>query len=560
MERLFFLYFLFISLQNSSSASIALTEEPKVIAKVKADLTDILKCRNEREIVIINEGLDYEDLASWLTTKANTVQVINTLGIASVLQHLITDSSLYIFGFSDENQILDVIRTVNASCNYCTTYFIVMCGERRDTHLLANIWSKFRYLNCFMIRCKKSVRVSTYNPFLNRTITFKRKQIKDCSMFSDKMKDMNGYKLKIALFLDHPRVTKINGRFEGRNVRLMNLILEKLNATAEIIEPEKIERSYFAGANEALINGIVDASFMEHFSTISMTSDKSYSYPHSMDDFVVIVANAPENSDYFEVFDIFDYVSWICIAASFIAVAVYRACSAPRSNVAESALHAWCAFTGNSLNSMFKATKKVRLLFLCWLLCCLVLDMVFSSLLASKIIKPKLRKDIDTIEELANGHYKILISSKFAEEIPKKYGISRGLTAASHLERAKALQNIDEKTAVVVAASVVELIHDQSHLHVLKEHLLPGFGRFCYQYKSPFRQKIDDIIFTDVECGISRFNENFTIKDNRTVLDHNAKQLKFAHLKNIFVICLLGYGLAAVVFVIELLWSKTRKT
>lgn len=455
---------------------------------------------------------------------------------------------------------MEYIYIVNASYVYSTTFFIILHEDNEnmgnETDLLEKLWKTFKFLDYFLISFGKSVRVTTYNPFFNKTITFNQKQqIMNCEIFADKLKDLNGYAINVALFEDPPRIVLSNGKYEGRNIRIMNLAMEKMNASANIIVPEQINGSYFSGSNIAIVARTIDISFMDHFTTKILGKNQSYSYPHGMDDFIVIVLKGSEVVNYFNVYEIFDWYTWMCTLIAILAITFYRRLIEQRDpDISSSFLHVWAIFNGVTLASTFNTQRKVKIVFLAWTLGCLVLNIIFSSLLASKIIKPKLRRNIDTIEELRKLNPKIYMSHKFFDSIPKEYGISKNLIPASHLERYEAVNNLDERTATVIATTVFELIEDRSHLHVLSEHLLPGFTMFRFQTKSPFKKKIDDIIFRVIEHGLTNYNKNFTVKRNIRQQSHETQTvLRFEHLKHIFSVFVIGHTFAAVAFILEIL-------
>lgn len=523
-------------------------EEPKATAQLKKFINHILQCRNESEIVVAYET---ENMDAWYF-KTNTIYLASSKsGLQTISKQLTSEPSFYLFSSFTE-KILEYLYILNSTYTRSTNYFIIMCPSNHNANLLESIWKTFRFLDCFLVTCNESsVKITTYNPFFKKTISY---QHETCEIFSNKASNLNGFKLSISFFEDPPRTIIHNGVFEGKSARLMKLVLEKINGTAELVVPKKVDGSYFIGATKDLEARRCDISFMEHFTTKMTGNDRSYSYPHQLNDFVVVVTKSSKIVNYFNVYEIFDFATWMLVLFGILLTMIYRTWADKRSDIGKSFLFVWSGITGVSLDATFNASKKIKFVFLVWIMGCLILDIIVSSLLASKMIKPKVRKDINTIEELKEINPKILMSVVFIKDVPKEYGISQNLFPTSHLERKEALQNLDDKTAVVIASSIMELIDDKTHLHVLKEHLLPGFALYRFQPKSPFLKTIDDIIFKDIEYGITKFNENFTIKYKHKSehTDSGKSLLKFIHIRNIFLILIIGHTIAAVVLFVEI--------
>lgn len=546
----------FLLLLPCALGALILNDE---VDDLKSYLNDVWKCVEKHETVVVSDVMGPVDgVLDWFLTETNNVYLTDKSGLEMVCEQLSSDVTFFIFA-STKQQATEYIHLINMSYMYSSTYFIVLCSQEQvdETDLLEGFWSTYRILDCFLITCHNFVHLTTYNPFFDKTTILKEPQLKECEVSTDKLKNMNGYKIKISLFADPPRTVLQSGHFDGTNVRFMKLVMQKINATADIAKSEKINGSYFTWANLEIMARKVDVSFMEHFTISVEGKNKSFSYPHRMDDFVVIVVKATELVNFFNVYEIFDFYTWICALACLVIITVFRKLVGGNSNICGSFIYVWAVFTGNSLHLLFKTKKKVKFVFFLWIFGSLILNIIFASLLASKLIKPKMRKNIDRIEELAERNLKILMSQKFMEAIPEEYGISRHLVVASHLEREQALRNIDDSTAVVVANTVVELIADRSSLYVLKEHLLPGFSMYCFQNKSPYKKKIDDLLFKNVEHGLTKFNENFTLRhDHHKHSNRRQTLLTVSHLKNVILILVMGHTFAASVFVVEIIFVK----
>lgn len=543
------------------SALLAVDEDANITAQLKVFLNNILCCRNEREIVAVHDTT--EMIINWFLTQINgTVRLANKTGLSSIAEQIDTQLGFYLFAAFKE-QVIEYIYTINSSYAYPSTYFIIICtphNQSNTENLLVDIWTMFNCLDAFLITCKDSVQVTTYNPFFKRIVTFEEHQIKNCEIFSSKVKNLNGYKLNISMFEDPPRAMIRNGELDGRDIRIMKLVLETINATANIVIPRKINGSYFGGSSRDVQTGRCDVSFMEYFTTKLVGNDGLYSYPHKMNDFVVVVGQCAKVINYFNIYEIFDSATWICILFGVLFTTAFRTGVDKRSDIGRSFIFAWSGITGASLHSIFKTPKTVKFVFVVWISGCLVLNLTFASLLASKMIKPNARSNIDTIEELKKVNPTILISYAFKDFIPKDYGISDNLVGTAHLERRRALENMDDRTAVVLASSVVEIFRDRTDIHVLKEHILPGFAVYRFKPRSPYWKIVDEIIFKDVEHGITNFNKNFTMKPKSSERDEKGQSLlKFVHIRSVFLILVIGHAIAFVVFVSEVLSKPVFK-
>jgi hypothetical protein len=55
--------------------------------------------------------------------------------------------------------------------------------------------------------------------------------------FPDKLKNLNGYQLRVSFFDDFPLTQKKNGEWTGRDYTLVKTVTSMMNATFRLVEP-----------------------------------------------------------------------------------------------------------------------------------------------------------------------------------------------------------------------------------------------------------------------------------------------------------------------------------
>lgn len=94
---------------------------------------------------------------------------------------------------------------------------------------------------------------------------------------------------------------------------------------------------------------------------------------------------------------------------------------------------------------------------------------------------------------------------------------------------------------------------EESNVHVLTEDLMPGYWIYYFPQRSPFKEKIDEIIYKTIEYGLTKLNDHsaFCNKTQQHRKD-SPTPLTLDHYREIFKLFLVSHCIATIVFVCEI--------
>jgi hypothetical protein len=153
----------------------------------------------------------------------------------------------------------------------------VICKPMKDTNflrdVLENIW-KHNILNFVVIFVQNTLQVFSYDPFKKEMINMTSTP----HHFPDKLKNLNGYQLRVSFFNDFPLTQKTNGEWTGRDYTLLKTVTSMVNATFTIVEPPP--GTNYNGAYEDMQSDKADFCFISHFYKEKIDKELECSYPH----------------------------------------------------------------------------------------------------------------------------------------------------------------------------------------------------------------------------------------------------------------------------------------
>lgn len=426
-----------------------------------------------------------------------------------------------------------------------------------------SVWRK-KILNFAVSYFYEIFETVDYNPFFDKINNLTSNLGR---AFGNKLKNMNGYPLRVGFFADRPRIEQINGEFYGADVSLMRRFVERLNATLQIKQPieQLLTEDKFLVNLNAVVQEAVDCTFISYFGISKMTTVSS-TYPRRMDDIVVLVPYAAVVPQYLYVFMMFPEEVWISIVFSLTAVILCAFICLRYTNrrvgITKLALEHW----GAILNVSIKFTNRhvlARYLFLLWSYSCLTLNALFQSLLMTNLITPKYQKNFDTLRDLANSNVRIIthpFHAEMAEGLyPKHLLIER--------PQYKVLQRIvegDTSAAYAVQTSIAELLTSRTTAgehhtyHVLEEHLIPGYNVYLFQKHSPYLDEANDYILLDQQFGLSKFNQNRNCTRKAKKKTRNIAVLSLSHLQSAFYIFFVGIFVSSLALILEVVFHRTK--
>ena len=290
-------------------------------------------------------------------------------------------------------------------------------------------------------------------------------------------------------------------------------------------------------------------------------------------------------------FKIFSVDMWICFALSLVlAVITVRCISnyAHKSHLRESKSYSnILSVTANIIAVLLSVSVStqprsapLRLFFFCWVCYSVAISTVFQAYLTTFLIEPGYEEPIKTVEQMLNsemnfgfrGIYKILFPDTSdtvdSEIFENAVECSDEYTC---LKWASIYQNI----STILTDLNIEIDcgkkkwTDENNRPLLCELEDSAVRTLHYailvRYRSPFFEFINDVISHIVEGGIVMHikEREFQKSDNETEInfitsDDSYFVFDVSHLQTAFYLLMLGYVLAVVCFVTEILWHRYR--
>lgn len=441
--------------------------------------------------------------------------------------------------------------------------YFVLCKELENmTALKASaetLW-KNSILNFVMIyHHKKKVRAVEYNPFFKKFIKLNFPNV----TFSNKLRNMAGYPLKVTLFNDPPRIVNLSGVFHGTDVRNLHYIIEMFNASLEIKVPEGNDTdTYFRGYVLDQVYHRTDFGMVSSFVYILDNITLRMTYPRKMDDVVVVVPTPQRVPQYRYLSLVFSENLWLATLVSLVIVCLTKYYTDKTSNnFTNSALEVYAILLAAPVNNK-STTMGVSTLFILWCYACMVLNVAFQCCLTSIIITPKYEKQIDSLHDLKQAKMEILINRWHRLSAGQDKALNACMTTETEANIIEMMMKGYTDKAYAVQLSVAEEIVSKEFdnnfpkYHIMQEHLVPGFTAYLFPAVSPYVEEINRFLLLDQQFGISRFNSSKVTFGTRVHPSAEPVPLNLGHLQTVFYILIVGGILSISAFIYEITRNK----
>jgi len=369
---------------------------------------------------------------------------------------------------------------------------------------------------------------------------------------------------------------------DGIEIELIRIIGNALNMTLDIEDFTKIEHREFTPT-------IYAGRYGTYLSALDLFTERTHGYLSARIDWRTPCAVRHRRWNRF--FNIFSVDMWLCFALSLVLAVITVCCI---SNYGQkSHLHEF-----NSYSNIFSVTSNIiavvlsvsvntqprsaplRLFFFCWVWYSVAISTVFQAYFTTFLIEPGYQKPIKTVEQMLTSDMKFGFAVEneiFFHNIP--YSTDSAILnnavripdLGTSLNWATVYQNI----SIVTGNFIIEFIRnmgkltDENNRPLLCELEDGGVGtldmillviRGC-----PLLELINDIIDRMVESGIlTHINQRdfhkekllskldaFAFEDTYTIFG-------ITHLQTAFYLLMMGYVLAFVCIVSEIMWHRYR--
>ncbi|KAL1491605.1 hypothetical protein ABEB36_012177 [Hypothenemus hampei] len=256
-------------------------------------------------IIYCSEDLDF--LNSYLKTIRFSVIVSNC---NESLQYKLTHVVVFL-------QKIEDFHKQSCLWNSQTKFVFIFLTPPLDiSRIIKDIWIKFKLLNYIFVyaNTKGRLTVSSYNPFTN-IVTAKNKY--NYNLFEDKLKNLEGYKIKAVL--TPVAITKLtHGLISDDNILFADYFSKYLNVSFEYVIEEKYNQSnHLELINEGIVDMDINIGVLNE-RNIPNSFGVTYKGP------LVTLIMKPSDSFTFNMYRIFDLYVWLGFATTFLIVYIFK--------------------------------------------------------------------------------------------------------------------------------------------------------------------------------------------------------------------------------------------
>ncbi|RZC39564.1 hypothetical protein BDFB_011123, partial [Asbolus verrucosus] len=431
----------------------------------------------------------------------------------------------------------------------------IICTPVVGTEFLPNflnyLWRN-NILNFVVVFVYKQLEVFSYNPFNNNEIiNLTNRAYHSDTLFPDKLKNLNGYELKVSIFPTIPMTMKIKEEWYGRDYQQLKMVTSIMNATFSLLEPPAENENFsHKHAYKDIISGKTDFCFVSHFHEMNHFEGVEFTYPHQNNALVILMPITQNIKKRRNLLSIFKVTIWILITVliATITVALKLANNLHKDLPGAQFLHVWACFLGVSFPYLRRKHPVIKYQLIMLLLMTIVFRTAFHCLLISSFVNRGSVDKITNISDLENVDLKIYTSESFGRIVSKSYGLHKKFVFISRRERNKLIYNVEPDVAFLET-----LIFAESFLHGLKiqeknvpyyilpELLVPGFDNYIFQKYSPYLGKVNECLMKELQYGLSNnlFRYKPYVPGNGT--DDDNIVLNMLHMHSVFYLLILGH-------------------
>ncbi|XP_044747605.1 uncharacterized protein LOC123308815 [Coccinella septempunctata] len=370
------------------------------------------------------------------------------------------------------------------------------------------------------------------------------------------------YKLKIALFLNPPRIIKDEtGKWHSDDEFFWRRTIHDLNGTIEIVETTPYDLD---AAKIAVMKGKAHFCPLSYFRT-SIPENLDFTAPDAIEDLVVLVPNSeliPKSTYIFMVFSktVWFYLFFSIILLLLFLLVVNKMRKFYKRETSSIVLDIISLLLGKSIR-IHPHYNWLEKCYLCLSqMISIVIIAAFNSALISAVLIDKHKNQINTLSDLKESQlsiYALPDLKHYVEEFAPMF--KPQLVKIPRRNYSSLLENKIHQQALVVPRSLsqaaLDKINDKGSnvsYRTMHESLLSGFSTYFFTKGSPFISMIN-------QMRLRKFQYGLGLKDLRKLKEapreFTAKKryipLSMSHLGGIFVFWLAGVGISIIVFLAE---------
>lgn len=471
----------------------------------------------------------------------------------------------------------------------CEDQLLKPANEQLE-QIFSQIWEK-RALNALIVYWNRTLNAVTFTPFPEMQLIFiANDELHNRDLlFMDRTKNLYGHSFKITAYYDESRArfnrndTNDLKQLEGADGLLVRLIVEEMNATLFMSEPEDglqigelFPNKTATGCLAALMSGKYDMGLNIRFYRLNhFEGSVEATVVTKRDDICFLVPRKGQSADIANIFRPFRRYTWISLIVALPCYVVAFYLLVVRQRDVRSFQYHFFQFYAYMIqqHAPYRAKRRrQRILIGFWLISVLMLSFVYQSKLSGTLIIPKDQSDINNIMELANSNLKIMSFPRYNRQIIEFFGDSTYNGVFKSLFSKLINCTIDEMNESIStlnpAYGYANKRHINMHLrrvhtkgssifyHQIQQCPVPYLAVYGIRYGTPYKERINFIIRQAQEAGLmDKWESNDKMKEKKTQAKlhsgHGNIPFSLLHLQTAFYVYCLGCAIATTAFLFE---------
>ncbi|KAF7278952.1 hypothetical protein GWI33_007816 [Rhynchophorus ferrugineus] len=497
-----------------------------------------------KSIVFVNSHLPADE-----TLLVKSITLVKRITTVSVVNNFTKELNLnsvdisHIFIFLDN--INDIPSASSAianqevfSLNNPKYYFLFIkpTDNSRDEikNILDQVWKCHELWKYVLVFCMETewLRIVSYNPFKQLLVEF-QSDCNNTTMFSNMLKNVNGYRIKTIFFYTLKSSKMENGKCRGNDCEVMETFFNYINATNEEVVLNVTEDLLYPVSQDYIKQDRADVMFNNMFLYIELYKYSAFAFAHS--NVYAVVPRASTLTFLTNIIFMFTPIVWIGIG---IIPLIYY--------------HLLSIFDNYAIGK-----HHVRGILISKYVYALIFTCIFQSMIITTLTSPKYRKNIETLHDLFESNLSIYGVKDwmymFHREVAIRYKPWNNTSITS------ALNNLTLDGAYIVGEYWLNLFLKNKtriggtyndYYYKIKEAVGTGLLTYYTRRNSPYREIIYKITLLRNMAGLDK---EFGYREINFTKALKSKSLTLIHLQSSFVFLSVGWILSTLVFSIEVI-------
>ncbi|KAL7042101.1 hypothetical protein ACKWTF_001030 [Chironomus riparius] len=394
---------------------------------------------------------------------------------------------------------------------------------------------------------------------LNPQLRIGTDNVNASSIFPEKLKDMDGYKFRIVISFQPPRVKLVNRRFSVPLVHFLVAVKKARNSNFKIIflkDFRKMKEFWLYREMDLTLNSPI---------VINNSEPKLLTYE---EDAQCVLVPLPIKTSLFQLIIVkpFDGLTWLFLMLTIVASVTVWWLFQNRGAINSSWLLAYAMivmFMGQGVEFSRKNRLVLIILLQVIIIMMFVMSTAYESVISSFMIKPLHSNRLKTFDDVLVSKYDVLIEPmlfdhlNFAEKF--KNSLNKIVFWNNSANNIFIQRVLEHKHALIVNCDYVEYkISSEKQLlryyYLLPVRLVPSFIRLEASFLNPYIQMLQNLMDLCFEAGLPQIWKLFEFFNdiNIPIYKNYEEQtyLKLKDLVQVFSILIIGSAISLLVFLI----------